>query len=588
MEALRQPILSLLGHVDHGKTTLLDRIAGSVRAAGEAGGITQHIGAVEIPKATVLEICRGLLPAEQFRVPGLLIVDTPGHRSFETMRRRGGALADLAILVVDSREGVMPQTKESVQILKHEKTPFAVALTKIDLLPGWRRPTGPTALKDAIARSGPEYLRELDARVYAVAESLLELGFSADRFDRVSDFTRNLGIVPVSSKSGVGVPELLGLLVGLSQRFLESELARSTERAEATILERSEQKGLGPVAAVILYRGTLRVGDEFGFTGKTGPRESRVRGIYRPSAARKARGSRTTRMESLTEVRAAAGVYLSAPGVEEALPGGLLKVIHRPEDREEVRQLLAVESHPVSDFAESGVQLAADTLGGLEALAFECRESKIPIHGAEVGPVSRPMILRTASVKDPIHRAVLAFNVPVLIDAVPPGLAASVRVLRGDVMYRLLEEYGTWKEERTKELAEQMREEVAHPAKFTVLPGFIFRTSKPAIVGIKVLAGTLRPGVRLLRQDGSELGLLKSLQREGTSVKEAEAGAELAASIDGAVVHRTLEEGDTVYVSLAENAVRTLRASPLSDAERTVLEEVVRLRRLSHGPFWGQ
>jgi translation initiation factor 5B len=588
VEPLRQPILSLLGHVDHGKTTLLDRIAGSVRAAGEAGGITQHIGAVEIPQEAVLDICRGILPIEQFRVPGLLIVDTPGHRSFETMRRRGGALADLAVLVVDCREGVMPQTRESVQILKHEKTPFAVALTKIDLLPGWRRPSGPLPLAQAIAKSGPEYAAALDARVYAVAESLLDLGFSADRFDRVSDFTRNLGIVPVSAKSGVGVPELLGLLVGLAQRFLETELARSTERAEATILERSEQKGLGPVAAIILYRGRLRVGDEFAFTGRSGPRESRVRGLYRPAPARRAHAAKGGRMRSEHEVRAAAGVYLSAPGVEEALPGGLLKVIHRPEDREEVRALLAEETRPVTELAETGIQIAADTLGGLEALAFECREASIPIHGAEVGPVSRPMILRSASVRDPLHRAVLAFNVPVLPDAVPPALASSVKVLEGDVMYRLLEQYSTWKAERAQQLAEQRRDELAHPAKFTVLPGFVFRTSKPAIVGIKVLAGTLRPGVRLLRADGSELGVLKSLQKENEPVKEAEAGSELAASIDGAIVHRTLEEGDTVYVSLAESAVRTLRSLPLSEPEKAVLEEVVKLRRVRSGPFWGQ
>ncbi|HEV2449705.1 MAG TPA: translation initiation factor IF-2, partial [Thermoplasmata archaeon] len=294
------------------------------------------------------------------------------------------------------------------------------------------------------------------------------------------------------------------------------------------------------------------------------------------------------RMRSEIEVQAAAGVYLSAPGVEEALPGGLLKVFHKPEEREEVRAVLAEETRPLTEHAESGVQLAADTLGGLEALAFECKEASIPIHGADVGPVSRPMILRSAAVRDPLHRAVLAFNVPVLADAVPPALASSVKVLEGDVMYRLLEQYTLWKEERGKELADQHRDELAHPAKFTVLPGFVFRTSKPAIVGIKVLAGTLRPGVRLLRADGSELGTLKSLQRENTTVKEAEAGSELAASIDGAVVHRTLVEGDTVYVSLAEGVVRTLRTLPLSDAEKGVLEEVVRIRRLRNGPFWGQ
>jgi len=211
---LREPIVSLLGHVDHGKTTLLDRIAGSVRAAKEPGGITQHIGAIEVTGATVRHLCEAVLRTEQLRLPGLLFVDTPGHRSFETLRRRGGALADLAVLVVDVREGVMPQTRESVQILRREKTPFAVALTKIDLLAGWRKPTGPTPLLDAIRKSAPDFQKLLDQRVYSVAEELDQLGFSAERFDRVSDFTRNVGIVPLSAKTGTGVPELIALLVG--------------------------------------------------------------------------------------------------------------------------------------------------------------------------------------------------------------------------------------------------------------------------------------------------------------------------------------------------------------------------------------
>jgi translation initiation factor 5B len=312
--ALRQPILSLLGHVDHGKTTLLDRIAGSAKAEREAGGITQHIGAIGISQATILRICQGILSRDQVTIPGLLFIDTPGHRSFETLRRRGGALADLAILVIDAREGMMPQTRESILILKHEKTPLAVALTKIDLIAGWRKPTGVTSLVDQLARCGPEYIRQLDARVYGVAEDFAGMGFSAERYDRVSDFTRNIGIVPISSKFGVGIPELLALLVGLSQRFLQTELELVTEGGEATILERSDQRGIGPVGNTIIYRGRLRQGDEIIVTGLREPFSSRIRGIYRPRPPVRGKGTRSTKLESLEEIKAAAGVYLAAPG----------------------------------------------------------------------------------------------------------------------------------------------------------------------------------------------------------------------------------------------------------------------------------
>ena len=586
MSELREPIVSLLGHVDHGKTTLLDRIAGSVRASKEPGGITQHIGAIEVPGSTVRHLCEGVLRMEQLRLPGLLFVDTPGHRSFETLRRRGGALADLAILVIDVREGVMPQTRESVQILRREKTPFAVALTKIDLLGGWRKPSGPVALSEAIRRSAADFQKTLDQRLYSVAEELDQLGFSAERYDRVSDFTRNVGIVPVSAKTGTGVPELIALLVGLSQRFLEGELELITEGGEATILERSDQKGVGPVGNVIIYRGRLKVGDEIVATGREAPFATRVRGIYRPVPLKEGRASKQVRLDSLTDVEAAAGVYLAAPGIEDAMPGGLLKVVRTEEEKVRVEEELERESQPVAEVALTGVAIYADTLGGLEALAFECRERAIPVHEAGVGPVGRATVMRMAIVKDPTHRAVLAFAVPILPDAVPEG-ETSVRVFRADVMYRLLEEYETWRTERKRELEVQRRLEHVHPAKLEVLPGFIFRASKPAIVGVRVRGGTLRPGVRLMHTDGSEVGVLKSLQKEGESVPEAGENDELAASIDGAVVGRNLKEGDVLIVSLSESAARALRGQPLSAKEQEILEEVVRLHRAAH-PFWGQ
>jgi len=583
---LREPIVSLLGHVDHGKTTLLDRIAGSVRAAHEAGGITQHIGAIEVPGSTVRHLCEGILRTDQLVVPGLLFVDTPGHRSFETMRRRGGALADLAILVIDSREGVMPQTLESLQILRREKTPFAIALTKIDLLNGWRKPSGPIGLRDQIARGGPEFLKVLDDRVYSVAEEVVRLGLSADRYDRVSDFTRNIGIVPVSAKTGVGVPELIALLVGLSQRFLKHELALATDGGEATILERSDQKGVGPVGNVIVYRGRLKVGDEIVATGRSEPFTSHIRGIYRPILL-KTGSQKHIRLESLPEVRAAAGVYLAAPGIEEAMPGGLLRVVHSPEEKTRVEAELALESQPVTEVALTGVAIYADTLGGLEALAFECRQNQIPVHEAGVGPVSRATVLRMTTVKDPTHRAVLAFNVPVLPDAQAEVEAGQVRIFRAEVMYRAIEEYLAWKGQRSREIVAQRRLELVHPAKFEILSGYVFRASKPAIVGIRVLGGTLRPGVRLIRPDGTEVGILKSLQKEGTPVPSAEESTELAASIDGAVVGRNVHEGDTLLVGIPESMARALKGQALTPREQEILEEVVRIHRPTQ-PFWGQ
>jgi translation initiation factor 5B len=481
----------------------------------------------------------------------------------------------------------MPQTRESIQILQHEKTPFAVALTKIDLIAGWRKPVGPTSLRAQLEKCGPEYVRALDARLYGIAEELLQAGFSAERYDRVSDFTRNVGIVPVSAKTGAGVPELIALLVGLSQRFLKGEITLVTEGGEATILERSEAKGVGPVGNIILYSGTLHAGEEVAVTGRQGPFVTHIRGLFRPAAAARGKASRTPRLESVGEVSAAAGLFVAAPGIENALPGGLLKVVGQDAEREAVLAELQQASQPVSELAESGVAIAADTLGGLEALAYECHQSSIPIHEATVGPVGRPTILRMADVRDPVHRAVLAFNVPVLPEAQPERETATVRVFRGEIMYRLLEEYGGWRDELQSRLAARRRLETVHPAKLEVLRGFVFRHSKPAIVGVKVVAGRLRPGVRLMHLDGGEVGVLKSLQKENSSVPEAAPGEELAASIDGAVVGRNLSEGDSLFVLLPESAVRVLLRTELAPEEREILDEIVKRRRQVE-PFWGQ
>jgi translation initiation factor 5B len=269
------------------------------------------------------------------------------------------------------------------------------------------------------------------------------------------------------------------------------------------------------------------------------------------------------------------------------MPGGLLKVVHSPEETLRVRAELAQETQPVAELAESGVAICADALGGLEALAFECREGNIPVHEATVGPVGRPTIIRMATVKDLTHRAVLAFNVPVLPDAQPEGESGPVRIFRGEVMYRVIEEYTTWRDELARSMLAQRRLDLVHPAKFEILPGFIFRASKPAIVGVKVLGGTLRPGVRLIKTDGTEVGVLRGLQKDGESVTSAEELSEVAASIEGAVVGRNVKEGDRLLVSIPESAARALKGQGLTPREEEILEEVAKIHRPTH-PFWGQ
>jgi translation initiation factor 5B len=579
---LRQPIVSVMGHVDHGKTTLLDTISGSKKAPHEAGGITQSIGAIEVPLKTIEKLCQGIIKPNQFTIPGLLFIDTPGHRAFISMRRRGGSLADIAVLVVAMNEGFMPQTREVLQILRHEKTPFVVAVNKMDALSGFRAFPSHIPLTRGIEMQTADVRKSLDEHLYSLAEQLYSVGFSADRYDRVSDYARNVAMIPVSAKTGAGVPDLLALLVGLAQRFMMSDLESEDTSGEATILERSEERGIGAVANAVLYRGRMKVGDTIVVSGREKPFLSKVRAIHRFTQGR------SSKLESVEEITAAAGFFLSATEVENALPGGIIKVTNEKASLDKAMEEIAFETLPTKSVTENGVWLKADTMGSLDALIFECQDSKIPVKGAEVGAVTKKEVTIMGAVKDPLVRAILAFNVPTLPEAEAMAQGAGVEILSDEVIYRLLISYGEWKEKRVHEVDEAHRKEMAHPAKIRFLPGYVFRTTKPAIVGIKVLAGTVRPPCRLISAKGEEIGLLKGLQDNKKSIQDASEGAEVSAAIDGAVVGRTLCEGDIMYVNLNESVVRALLTIPLSPVEKEVLEEVVKIQRArTKNSFWG-
>ncbi len=580
--SLRQPIVSVMGHVDHGKTSLLDFITTSKKAAREAGGITQQIQAIEVSASNLEKLCKGLIKPGQLTVPGLLFIDTPGHRAFISMRRRGGSLADVAVLVVAINEGFMPQTREVLQILRHEKTPFVVAVNKLDLVPGYRPLPKGQPLANALASLPPDSQKYVDERIYAIAEELYKLGFSADRFDKVIDYAHNIALVPVSAKTGAGVPDLLALIIGLSQKFLAGELKAHEVHGEATILECSEEKGLGSIVNAILYNGTMSAGDTIAVTGQEGPFLSKIRALYRHRRP----GSGT--LQETQTAKAAAGLVVSAPGMERALPGGILRVVPEGVDPERVREELGLETNPARSVTENGVWLKSDTLGSLDALFFECQEARIAVKGLEVGSVTKREVTIMSAVRDPSCRAILVFNNAITPEASMAAGSSGVQIFSDEVIFRLIDKYREWREVVKLQTDRERRKEIPHPAKVQVLPGHVYRSSKPAIVGIRVLTGIVRPQTRLVSASGAEVGLLKGIQESNHSVPEAVEGAEVAAAIDGAVVGRTLAEGDILYVSLSESTVRELKAIELTNSEKKVLEEYISIQKTKTGNrFWG-
>ncbi|WAC04889.1 MAG: translation initiation factor IF-2 [Methanoregula sp.] len=586
---IRTPIVCVMGHVDHGKTSLLDRIRGSSVVSSEAGAITQHIGATVVP-IDAIRTMSGTMGRAPINIPGLLFIDTPGHHAFTTLRARGGALADMAILVVDITQGFQPQTVEALQILRNCKTPFVIAATKIDRVHGWRVNENDTFVS-SFAQQNDRVKGDIENKTYEIVGKLAELGFSADRFDRVADFQRNLAIVPVSAHTGEGIPDLLLVMIGLAQRYMGQELALTVEGPGAgTVLEVKEERGLGMTLDVILYDGTLSIGDEIAVAGKDEVVVTKIRSLLQPRPMKEILIE--DRFERVRSVAAASGVKVTAPNLERVIAGSPLFVIRG--NRDEIEDRIKKEMSEIHvNLSEEGLVIKADTIGALEALCKELEAKEIGVMRAEIGGVSRHDLIETETIKNPYYRALLCFNTPILPDAqdmIKDPLYTQVRVFDGKVIYQLIDQYIAWRDEQ-KRLHEQKRfEHVIMPAKIRLLPDCVFRQSNPAVVGVRVLGGKLRGDVDLVKLDGKKVGHLKTMQMRSETIREADAGQEVAISIDGATVGRQVSVGDDLFVDIPERHVKVLEreiAKTLNPAAQEVLAEFAAMRRRAE-PFWGK
>ncbi|MCL2143265.1 MAG: translation initiation factor IF-2 [Methanomassiliicoccaceae archaeon] len=580
--AIRQPVVSVLGHVDHGKTKLLDSIRGTSVVSREAGAITQHIGATEVPIEHIYKVCGDLIGKRRFNVPGLLFIDTPGHHSFITLRARGGSLADLAVLVIDIREGLKPQTVESIKILRQYKTPFIIAMNKIDTIQGWMPEKGRPFV--AAEKEQQEHTMEaFNERMYHIISLLASEGVPADRYDRIDDFTKAVALVPVSAKEGEGIPDLLLMLVGLAQRFLETQLSNEEGPGKGTILEVKEEKGLGQTLDMILYSGILRRGDTVALGTHGAPLITKVKAILKPKPLDEIRDPRD-RFDSVKELYAAAGVKISCQNMDGVIAGAPLMVVSGPGDP--ALSEMKEESHVRIETEDVGVMIKADAIGSLEALAFEAKASSIPIRKYGIGEISRRDIVDAAAVGTKLTKVILGFNAELSKDAATEMETQPVKVFTNRVVYRLIEEYQQWLDETKKKQDAEKRAEFAFPAKFTILPNCVFHAAKPAIVGVRVLAGRIRPGQRLIMQDGRSAGKIRSIRSGEEVIKEAIQGQEVAVAIDDITIGRQADVGDVMYADLLGSAVREMSKTDMTDDERMTLDEVTAIKRKEE-PFWG-
>jgi translation initiation factor 5B len=588
---MRSPIVSVLGHVDHGKTTLLDFIRGSAIAQKEAGGITQHIGATEIPMEVIENISGAFIQKLDIKdkMPGLFFIDTPGHEAFTTLRKRGGALADLAILIVDINEGFKPQTYEALNILKMYKTPFIVAANKIDKIYGWEVHQDSTFMK-SYHEQAKSVQEKLDTSLYELVGILHNEGFESERFDRVTNFAKQVSIIPMSAKTGEGIAELLTMLMGLAQQYLQKQLQIETDSpAKGTVLEIKEETGLGVTLDVVIYDGILRKNDFIALTTIDDVITTKIRSLLKPRPLEEIRESKK-KFQKVDEVVAAAGVKIVAPKIENVISGSPLRVAKA--DFEEVKEEILQEIESIKiDTREMGVLVKADTLGSLEALVNMLKDLEVPIRTADIGDVSRRDVVNASIVKkeDPLHGVILAFNVKVLPSAAEELKNSELKLFSADVIYQLTEDYEEWLKAAEERRREQWLEAIIHPAKIRIIPKLVFRYSKPAIAGIEVLGGTVKKDYSLMREDGTPIGKVESMQDKGDNLKSASKGSKVAMAIKEAVFDRDFEEGETLYVNIPEKHYKILETElkgKLSEDELDILQEIVDIKR-KEDPSWG-
>jgi len=571
---LRQPICVLLAHVDHGKTSILDSIRETSVADKEAGGITQNITAHSIDLEKIKQTCGDLLKNIKLTIPGILFIDSPGHEAFTTLRKRGGNIADIAILVIDMNDGAKPQTLEAIEILKNSKTPFVVAANKIDRSGGFISDTKKPILQNI--QDQQDYVTtDIETKLYKIVQTLHEHGLQSERFDRLQDYTKQVAIIPCSAKTRDGLPELLMVISGLAQKFLEQSLETDLEKpAKGTILEVTKEKGIGKTLDVVIYDGKIKQNDSIIIGTLNEPIKTKVKCLFKYEKSK---------LTEKKEVHASAGIKISSPNLDEAIPGMPLRVTNKENEKEIIKELQQEIDEVTIDTDNEGIIAKADTLGSLEALISLLKAKNIKIKKAAIGNITKNDIAEASSNEDPLNKTVVGFNIKVLEES------KEVKIITNNIIYKIIDDITKHLETTSKSLEEKEFQDLVKPFKLKIMPGCVFRQLNPAIVGVEVLIGTARSGTPLMNSKGKKLTELKEIQDNKETVQEAKQGKEIAVSLPHITCGRQIKENDILYSNIPQGDFKKLKKlmkKYLNESETQLLKEIAEIKR-NENPTWG-
>jgi len=566
IEKIRSPIITVAGHVDHGKTSILDSIRKTEVTETEAGGITQKISFTKVPISHIEN--RYYLKDKGIKLdfPGFLFIDTPGHAAFSHIRKRGGSLADLAILVMDINEGLMPQTIEVLGILRLNKVPFVIALNKIDNISGWRKYLD--NIKENIDAQNTNTKTQFEEKIYTVIGALYHHGFIAKPFYEIKDFSKELALVPCSAKTGEGIKELILTVSGLSQKFLKVQL-KIGNISRGVILEIKKEKALEYCEAII-YDGELNIKDEIAIASLDEPIITKIRVLEEIEPV-------SSKFKPVKQVIASSGIRMQIIDSKNVLPGMPFIVIKN--NIEEIKREFKKELNKITT-DKQGIIVKADSLGSLEALLTLLKQERIQVISAGIGKINKKDVIQAkANVEiNRINAVILGFNVDKDEEIKDDK---DVAIITHDIIYKLIEDVKKFKEEKQKEIKRERLLELATISKLKIFHQYVFRNSNPAVFGVKVEAGKIKIGIPLITEDGKNIGKIKDIQAEKTHIDQADEGKEIAISIPGTNFERQLQDINYLYSDLTEKQFKKFKDNKdlLSDRELQTLQKIADIKR---------
>ncbi|OQR97320.1 eukaryotic translation initiation factor 5B [Achlya hypogyna] len=586
---LRSPICCIMGHVDTGKTKLLDNIRKTKVQDAEAGGITQQIGATFFPVEAIKQKTAALAKTTnlQYKLPGLLVIDTPGHESFTNLRSRGSSLCDIAILVVDIMHGLEPQTLESLRLLRAKRAPFVVALNKIDRCYSWKTcPDMP--IRDALALQNEHVVREFEDRAKKIMVEFAEQGLNAEVYWRNKDLGRTVSLIPTSAITGEGVPDLLMMLTKLTQERMAKSLA-FVDILQCTVLEVKVIEGLGTTIDTILVNGSLSEGQTIVVCTLEGPVVSTIRSLLTPHPMKEIR-VKGEYVHHQT-IKAAMGVKICAQGLEKAVAGTQIHVVGPDDDVEELKDAVMSDLSNIMDSVNAtkrGVMVQASTLGALEALLEFLRtcDPPIPVACVNIGPVHKKDVVR-ASVQlehNKEYATILAFDVKIQNDANELANELGVRIFTADIIYHLFDQFTAYMDNIKALRREQFADVAVFPVILRIIPTCIFNKKDPIILGVDIEDGILKVGTPLVAIVGGSLvsvGRVGSIEKDNKPTETAKKGASVAVRIesDSNVTYgRHFDHNVKLYSHLSRASIDALKENFKEDLAKDDWRLVIRLK----------